>query len=692
MDICIQFKRTALATAVCAALIAPQASVGNVLAPLVAIDAVEQQVNTSTMATYKPVVATDADGDFVVVWSTPLSINCVITARKFNADGSPATAEIAVSSSTTSCYTQPDVAMDADGDFVVAWTDFNANGASYFDVVAQRYDATGTAQGDLIQIAASTTSESNARVAMDADGDFAVAWREPTPVIFFPVIRLQRFDSSGVAQGTLQTVSSTSDMNPSEPDVAMDADGNIVAVWDESNTFLKGRLMPVDTAVSSEFIIASSTDARQPRVASDADGDFVVAWRNVDTSKLLVKGYDNTATETIPETWVANLDVAGLGDVSIDADGDFALSWGYWNNAVPPGVVESFIDRFDRTGSRISQSQFNVNVDGGESGSSIAMDADGDIVVAWEPDYDWTDGGDNNIYFRRFQGSEDVDLAISTSASPEPAPLGGSLTYTAIVSNHHFIVAGTSASQDLYFGEVGAATAVTLSDTLPSGSSYVSANGIGWSCSEANGTVSCSMDGSMPPSSLSYLDITVTTPSFITTLSNSATVAANQLDSIMSANNSDTLNTAMCSDYGTIALSAATAMFAEGGAPASLTVSRSGGSCGDVSVDYATADGTATAGEDYTATSGTLSWPAGDSTDKIITIDMNDDAMFEGDEEFILTLSNPRFATFGGASETTVTITENDINPALISGGGGGSTDPWWLALLSLPLLRRRRR
>ena len=72
-----------------------------------------------------------------------------------------------------------------------------------------------------------------------------------------------------------------------------------------------------------------------------------------------------------------------------------------------------------------------------------------------------------------------------------------------------------------------------------------------------------------------------------------------------------------------------------------VTLSRA--ASGAVSVDYATADGTATAGEDYTATSGTLTFAPGE-TAKTVRVAILDDAVDEGKETFVLRLSNPKGA------------------------------------------------
>jgi Calx-beta domain len=79
---------------------------------------------------------------------------------------------------------------------------------------------------------------------------------------------------------------------------------------------------------------------------------------------------------------------------------------------------------------------------------------------------------------------------------------------------------------------------------------------------------------------------------------------------------------------------------------ATVTVERLDGSGGAVSVDYATSDGSATAGSDYTATSGTLNWAAGDSADKTFTIPVRWDGRAEGLESVSLALTNP-----GGGAE-----------------------------------------
>jgi len=133
----------------------------------------------------------------------------------------------------------------------------------------------------------------------------------------------------------------------------------------------------------------------------------------------------------------------------------------------------------------------------------------------------------------------------------------------------------------------------------------------------------------------------------------------------------------------------------EAGGSIALDVGRIGDWTGAVSVNYATASGTATAGADFTAASGTFNWADGDGSARTVVINITNDVIDENDETFTLTLSNPSAGMLLGVNAAaTITITDND-SPAVVPrrGGGGGALD-WSSALLLclLALARRRAR
>ena len=122
-----------------------------------------------------------------------------------------------------------------------------------------------------------------------------------------------------------------------------------------------------------------------------------------------------------------------------------------------------------------------------------------------------------------------------------------------------------------------------------------------------------------------------------------------------------------------------------------ITVLRTGGTAGNLSVDYATANGTAIAGQDYTSTSGTLIFSAGE-TSKTFQIPILDDATTESEENFTVTLRNtPTLESLGAPSTLVVTLLDHNTTPVITTttnviipeGNTGTTTDVLFTISLS---------
>ena len=93
----------------------------------------------------------------------------------------------------------------------------------------------------------------------------------------------------------------------------------------------------------------------------------------------------------------------------------------------------------------------------------------------------------------------------------------------------------------------------------------------------------------------------------------------------------------------------------------------------EVTVDYRTRDGTATAGSDYTSTSGTLTFAPGEDK-KTVSVPIMDDAVEDNGETFTLVLSNASdagFASFGQGAVGTIRNTETTARPDLTASFDG---------------------
>ncbi|MBI5674697.1 MAG: DUF4214 domain-containing protein, partial [Nitrospirae bacterium] len=125
---------------------------------------------------------------------------------------------------------------------------------------------------------------------------------------------------------------------------------------------------------------------------------------------------------------------------------------------------------------------------------------------------------------------------------------------------------------------------------------------------------------------------------------------------------STTVHTATITDDDgppTVQFQSASSSGSEAITPAAIAVTLSSASGNTVTVNYATADGTATADSDYTAVSGTLTFNPGDMS-KTINVPIINDTAVEGNENFTVTLSSPSNATIGTPATHTYTINDND--------------------------------
>ena len=111
------------------------------------------------------------------------------------------------------------------------------------------------------------------------------------------------------------------------------------------------------------------------------------------------------------------------------------------------------------------------------------------------------------------------------------------------------------------------------------------------------------------------------------------------------------------------------ATIGEGAGTATYTVSLSAPPSANVTINYATADGTATAGSDYMAASDTLTFtPANWQTEQTVDVTITDDTVDDDDETFTFTLSNPGSGAVLSASRSlSTTIVDDDVPVLTVS-------------------------
>ncbi len=300
-------------------------------------------------------VAADADGNYVVVWTKQTASGWDVYARRFNAFGNAQGDEFLVNSATSSGdHTVGDqmyatVAMNADGSFVVTWTDLNGVGGSA-DICAKVYNADGTARGDQILVNTTTAGDQMySSVAMDANGGFVVVWSSQGQDGDGWGVYGQRFDAAGTAVGSEFQINTATAGDQMFARVAMDGSGNFTVVWQSQNEDggwdIYGQRFTADgNALGCNFQVNSTTAGNQcnPNIGMNAAGDFVVSWTS-DGQDIIAKQYsaDGSVDPTYTvqgcgtDIWgnfdqfnYASTDVTG--DVTMTAKVTSVTDTGYW--------------------------------------------------------------------------------------------------------------------------------------------------------------------------------------------------------------------------------------------------------------------------------------------------------------------------------------------------------------------------
>ncbi len=364
--------------------------------------------------------------------------------------------DVALNSSTAGNQDSPAVAMDASGNYVVAWTTYGQSGDRSADgnIMARQFNRLGKPLGTEVVVNTYLSgSQVQPAVAMDPEGNFVVVWSGRGPIgtngqtdlagVFF-----RRFTSDGIPLDLSDYVAATYTKGTQEmPSVAADSQGNFVVTWSgegrEGIPTGKGRLdsrgvwsrrfsksgLPLDryqVLVNTPAHKATTQEASD--VAVDGAGNYYIVWRSA--------GQDGGVWGVYGQRFLADGSRNGgeihlnrnrygtriTPRVAMDAQGRSDVVWsGIRRDAYS---VHVYARRFDKLGAAVGGDREFV-VDGDpdpkkpylKQQAQVAMNSAGDFAVTWssfgQDQADESDRRDDGVYMRLFHsdGSEFRDPA-----------------------------------------------------------------------------------------------------------------------------------------------------------------------------------------------------------------------------------------------------------------------------------------
>lgn len=342
----------------------------------------EVAVNSTTAGNQSnPSVARDYAGNFIVAWQAPGPDGLDIFAQRFDAAGARVGPEFRANTHTAGDQINPAVGMDADGDFVIVWQSAAQDGSGA-GIYAQRYRSIGVPRGPELRINTYTTDDQrDPAVAMNAAGDFVVAWVSATQADGKAAIFAKRYKSATNAFYPEFLVNSSSGNLNSVPAVSVNSNGVAAFAWSTDNPAVFARVFDGnDTALTGFRTASSSGDS--PSVAIDASNAFVVTWQKSGVYAQWFNSTFSTVGSAVQVSTSANVD-EGSPSVACDAAGNALVAWHGANAATASHDI--FGQYFAPGGVRLGY-VFRVNSYGPDSQflPATAVGPDGNAVVAWE--------------------------------------------------------------------------------------------------------------------------------------------------------------------------------------------------------------------------------------------------------------------------------------------------------------------
>lgn len=390
----------------------------------------ERQVNSFVAGLQAaPAVASDVQGNFVVVWHSAGSVAgdsslLSVQAQCYDRVGRAVGAQFQVNTFTTNAQRRPAVGMDASGNFVVVWeSDGSSQGdSSGRSILGQRVAADGTLSGLEFQVNTFTNNNQYyAGVAVAPDGSFLVVWESsgsPGTDSNSTSIQARLYDVAGIPVGDQFQVNTFTTGFQEIPVVAAAGTGDFVVAWKHNGAGIgdglsvQARQVAADgTPAGVQFQVNSYTTGTQtaPAVAADGAGNFVVTWESLPggaETEIEAAVFDAFAVPVIGEFQVNSYSTLNQLEpsVAISPNGDFVITWASYGSAGGDTSLDSVhARRYDADGSaRGAEFQANTYTTNNQLLPAVATDGRGNFVLVWESDGSFdSDHSDKSVQQRR---------------------------------------------------------------------------------------------------------------------------------------------------------------------------------------------------------------------------------------------------------------------------------------------------
>jgi hypothetical protein len=334
-----------------------------------------ENISAASAVSVAPRVVDDSHGDATAVWASAGGGSTIVQAatRPAAGDWQPPVNLSPIGEQAS----DPQVAVDPQGDTVVVWLRTDVTTPI---VQAAVRPAGGTWQPP-IQLSATADSASAPQLALDSQGNAVAIWllsggtHTVVQVAERPVV-------SGVWQ-TAATVSNTG-TNAGSPDLALDPQGNATAIWSDVDG-VEAAERPAGGAWGNPAVVPGSVGGAGPRTAVDAQGDVAAVWNQTDGSGNIVA---EAAVRPTGGTWQTPVAISSSQqiyppdpEVGVDARGDAVAVWNHFDGTgdTAQAAVRPAGGVWQSTPTTLSSNDVDV-----PTSPEVAVDPQGNATAVWQ--------------------------------------------------------------------------------------------------------------------------------------------------------------------------------------------------------------------------------------------------------------------------------------------------------------------
>ena len=353
-------------------------------------------IESQTTDSYTVQIGFDGAGNAIATWLTFDGASNHVWSNRYTAGAGWGT-EVQIDSLTApdADAENPELAVDTAGNAIAVWYQFD--GPSY-SIWSNHYSA-GSGWGTAEVIESGTGNAINPRVALDSNGNGLAVWTQNGGGR--NDIWSNRY-TAGSGWGTAQLIETDNTGTALSPRVKIDSNGNAIAAWYQSdgtrfninaNRYVAGTGWGTAQLIETD----DSGDAQLPRLAMDAAGNTIVVWQQNDGTR-----YNIRSNRYIPGTgWgtATTIETDNAGDatvpwVAVDSAGNALVVWQQSDGT----RTNIWANRYATTTGWSTAKRIETDDAGDALDPNVAVDATGRGLAVWEQ----SDGTHSKIWSNKF--------------------------------------------------------------------------------------------------------------------------------------------------------------------------------------------------------------------------------------------------------------------------------------------------